>query len=256
MSENFPQKRTAIITGAASPRGIGRETAMVLAEQGWNIGIIDLDESAASKVAAEIAEQHGVQAMGVGASVTSEEDIDRAVKALEAGLPQIVGLVNIAGISSPTTYLEVGAEEWNRVFAVNLTGVHFTTQRVARIFVEKQIGRVVNVSSISAQRGGGTYSKAAYSSAKAGVVGFTRAVARELGAYNITVNAVSPGPIDTDIMGGELNEERRAAFIAEQIVPRMGTPRDVASSIAFLLSEDAGFITGQTLNINGGLHFS
>jgi 2-hydroxycyclohexanecarboxyl-CoA dehydrogenase len=107
---------------------------------------------------------------------------------------------------------------------------------------------------VSAQRGGGTFSRTAYSAAKAGIVGFSRSLAREVGAYGITVNAISPGPIDTDIMGGKLTEERKAALIADQFLPRMGCVDDVAGAVSFLLGPDADFITGQTLNVNGGLY--
>jgi NAD(P)-dependent dehydrogenase (short-subunit alcohol dehydrogenase family) len=250
----FPSERTAIVTGAASPRGIGRATVDWLARQGWGIGIIDLDETASVAVAERVAGEFGVPAFGVGANVGDETSVRDAVDRLEKRLPQIVGLANIAGVSSPVPYLELDSAEWNRVLGVNLTGVHYVTRRVAETMVTHELGRIVNISSTSAQRGGGTYSKTPYSVAKAGVVGLTRATARELGAYGITVNAISPGPIDTDIMGGALTEERKAGFTAEQVVKRMGTVRDVASAIAFLMSEDSSFITGQTLNVDGGLY--
>jgi 2-hydroxycyclohexanecarboxyl-CoA dehydrogenase len=116
------------------------------------------------------------------------------------------------------------------------------------------VGRVVSLSSVSAQRGGGTFSKTAYSAAKAGIIGFSRSVARELGGDGVTVNVVSPGPIDTDIMGGTLTEERKSKMAADGVLPRIGTTRDIAAAIAYLISEDAGFVTGQTLNVDGGLY--
>jgi 2-hydroxycyclohexanecarboxyl-CoA dehydrogenase len=250
----FPSSRTAILTGAASPRGIGRASAHYLAEAGWNIGIIDLDASAAEAVAAEIAEQHGVQAAGAGANVADESQVRAAFDALESRLPQVVALINLAGVSSPVPYLEVTADEWKRVMDINLNGVHYATRRAAESMVKNGLGRVVNLSSVSAQRGGGTFSKTVYSAAKAGVIGFTRSVARELGHDGITVNAISPGPIDTDIMGGTLTDERKAAMAADGVLPRIGTPRDIAAAIAYLISEDAGFVTGQTLNVDGGLY--
>lgn len=250
----FPEQRTAILTGAASPRGIGRATAHHLAERGWNVGVIDLDESAAQAVAAEIAEQHGVVAAGAGANVADEGQVRAAFDALEPQLPQLVALVNLAGVSSADPYLEVTPDEWNRVVGVNLNGVHHATRRAAETMVRHGVGRIVSMSSISAQRGGGTYSKTVYSATKAGVIGFTRSVARELGPRGITVNAIAPGPIDTDIMGGTLTEERKAAMAADGVVGRIGTPRDVAAGIAYLISEDAGYVTGQTLNIDGGTY--
>jgi NAD(P)-dependent dehydrogenase (short-subunit alcohol dehydrogenase family) len=250
----FPTERTVIVTGAVSPRGIGRATVNYLAEQGWNIGIIDLDDAACKAVAKEVADTYGVQAAGAGANVADEASVRSAVDELEAALPQLVALANVAGVSSPVPYLELEAAEWDRVLNINLNGVHYATRRVAESLVKNGIGRIVNISSVSAQRGGGTYSKTPYSVAKAGVIGLTRSVARELGPFNITVNAISPGPIDTDIMGGTLTEERKAAMAEDLVVNRVGTPRDIAAAISFLISEDTGYISGQTLNVDGGLY--
>jgi NAD(P)-dependent dehydrogenase (short-subunit alcohol dehydrogenase family) len=254
MTSVFPEQKTVVLTGAASPRGIGRASAHYLAEQGWNIGIIDLDDAAAKAVAAEIAEQHGVQAAGAGANVADEAQVRRAFDELEAALPQLVALVNLAGVSSPVPYLDVTPEEWNRVMSINMNGVHYATRRAVESMVKNRLGRVVSLSSVSAQRGGGTFSKTVYSAAKAGVIGFSRSVARELGHDGITVNVISPGPIDTDIMGGTLTDERKVAMAADGVLPRIGTPRDIAAAIAYLISEDAGFVTGQTLNVDGGLY--
>lgn len=250
----FPEQRTVILTGAASPRGIGRGAAHYLAERGWAIGIIDLDADAAKGVAAEIAEEHGVPAAGAGANVADEAQVRAAFDALEPQLPQLVALVNLAGVSSPVSYLDVTSEEWDRVMSINMNGVHYATRRAVESMVGNGVGRVVSLSSVSAQRGGGTFSKTVYSAAKAGVIGFTRSVARELGHRGITVNAISPGPIDTDIMGGTLTDERKTAMAADGVLPRIGTPRDIAAAIAYLISEDAGFVTGQTLNVDGGLY--
>jgi len=251
---NFPADRTVIVTGAVSPRGIGRATADYLAESGWNIGIIDLDDAACKAVAAQVADKYNVKAYGVGANVADEASVRAAIDAIEAELPQIVALANVAGVSSPTPYLELDAAEWDRVMNINLNGVHYATRRAAESMVKNRIGRIVNISSVSAQRGGGTFSKTPYSVAKAGVIGLTRATARELGEYDITVNAISPGPIDTDIMGGTLSEERKDELVKDLVVNRVGSPRDVAAAIHFLIGEDAGYISGQTLNVDGGLY--
>ncbi|MBO0810535.1 MAG: SDR family oxidoreductase [Microlunatus sp.] len=247
-------ERSAVVTGAASPRGIGRATAMVLAERGWNIGILDIDERGGRSLADEITDVYNVKAYAVAADVAHEDQVRVAIDELEAALPPLVGLANIAGVSSPVPYLELTSDEWHRVINTNLNGVHYVTRRVAESMVRHGYGRIVSVSSTSAQRGGGTYSKTPYSVAKAGVIGLTRALARELGRYGITVNAIAPGPIDTNIMGGPLTTERRAALIDELLVNRIGVPQDVASSIAFLMSEQAGYISGQTLNVDGGLY--
>lgn len=250
----FPADRTAIVTGAVSPRGIGRATVDYLAEDGWNIGVIDLDDAASKAVAAQIADKYNVKAYGVGANIGDEASVRSAIDAIEAELPQIVALANVAGVSSPTPYLELDAAEWDRVMNINLNGVHYATRRAAESMVKNRIGRIVNISSVSAQRGGGTFSKTPYSVAKAGVIGLTRATARELGPFDITVNAISPGPIDTDIMGGTLSEERKAELAADLVVNRVGTVRDIAAAIGFLIGEDAGYISGQTLNVDGGLY--
>jgi len=186
--------------------------------------------------------------------VASEAEVRSAIDTLEAELPQIVALTNVAGVSSPVPYLELEPAEWDRVLNINLNGVHYATRRVAESMVKKRIGRIVNISSVSAQRGGGTFSKTPYSVAKAGVIGLTRATARELGEYDITVNAISPGPIDTDIMGGTLSEERKDELTKDLVVNRVGSTRDIAAAIAFLVSEDSGYISGQTLNVDGGLY--
>ncbi|MFK4762694.1 SDR family NAD(P)-dependent oxidoreductase [Microbacterium sp. ZW T5_45] len=254
MASAFPAERTVILTGAASPRGIGRATAFYLAERGWNVGIIDVDGEAAAATAAEVSAQHGVKAAGAGANVADREQAVAAVDALEAELPQIVALVNFAGVSSPVPYLEVTPEEWHRVNSINLEGVHWVTQRVSRTLAENGVGRLVGISSVSAQRGGGTFSKTPYSASKAGVIGLMRSIARELGPLGITANVISPGPIDTDIMGGTLTEERKTAMAADGVLPRIGTPTDIAAAVAYLISEDAGFVTGQTLNVDGGLY--
>lgn len=254
MSVQFPTQRTAIVTGAASRRGIGRAVAGHLADRGWNIGIIDLDPDASQAVAAEIADSHRVQAHGVGADVSDENAVRAAIDELERELPQIVGLANVAGVSSPVPYLELDPAEWKRIIDVNLNGVHFVSRRVAETLAANRVGRIVSISSVSAQRGGGTFSRTPYSVAKAGVIGLTRSLARELGPYDVTVNAIAPGPIDTDIMGGTLSDERKAELVGDLVVNRVGTVEDVASAVAFLLDEASGFISGHTLNVDGGLY--
>ncbi|SDE01419.1 SDR family NAD(P)-dependent oxidoreductase [Auraticoccus monumenti] len=250
----FPAERTAVVTGAASPRGIGRATAHRLAGAGWSIGLLDVDGDACAELAEEISRGSGVAAAGVGVDVSDAAAVRAAVDRLEAGLPPVVGLVNVAGVSSPTPYLELEDDEWHRVLRINLDGVHHVTSRVAQSMVRGGVGRVVSISSVSAQRGGGTFSKTPYSVSKAGVIGLTRALARELGPHGITVNAIAPGPIDTDIMGGRLSEERKVELVADLLVDRVGTTEDIAGAVSFLLAEESGFITGHTLNVDGGLY--
>jgi len=256
MAAAFPAERSVAVTGAASARGIGRATADRLARDGWSVAVVDLDADAAKATAAEIAAAHDAQVVGIGADVSDEASVHAAFDALEATLPPLVGLANLAGISSPTPFMDETVEAWDRVFAVNTRGTFLVTQRALRGMIERGVGRVVSVSSVSAQRGGGTYSKVAYSASKAAVIGLTRAVAREMGEHGITVNAITPGPIDTDIMGGTLTDERKEALSADVLMGRVGTREEVAALLAFLLSEEAGWITGATYDINGGLHLS
>ena len=252
----FPAERTVVLTGAASARGIGRAAADRLASQGWSIAILDINVEDAKAAAAQIGSTRAVKAIGVGADVSDAGSVDRAITEVEASLPPIVGLANLAGISSPTPFMETSVEEWDKVFAINMRGTFVVSQRVLRGMIERRLGRIVSVSSISAQRGGGTYSKVAYSASKAGILGFTRALAREVGEFGVTVNAVAPGPIDTDIMGGMLSEERKAQMSDGIMMGRVGTREEVAALIAFLLGEDAGWITAATYDINGGLQVS
>jgi 2-hydroxycyclohexanecarboxyl-CoA dehydrogenase len=252
----FPAHRTAVVTGAGSLRGIGRATAWRLARAGWSVAVLDIDGPGAQRIAAEIAEGTGVPTLGVAVDIADEESIDAAIAAVESGLPPVVGLANVAGVSSPIDFLKVTTAEWDRVFNINMRGTFFVTRRVVPAMLAQGVGRIVSVSSVSAQRGGGTYSKVPYSAAKAALIGFSRALARELAPHGITVNCVAPGPIDTDIMGGTLTDERRAELGAGIPVGRIGTTDEVAALIAFLFGADAGFITAATYDINGGLQVS
>jgi NAD(P)-dependent dehydrogenase (short-subunit alcohol dehydrogenase family) len=254
VNAQFPTERTVVLTGAANPGGIGRATADFLAAQGWHVGIIDIDAAAAEQAALELSATYGVQSTGVGADVADRAAVHAAVDRLEAALPQLVALVTCAGVSSPVPYLELNPEEWHRVMRVNLDGTHWVTQRVAASLVRNGVGRIVGISSCSAQRGGGTYSKTPYSSSKAAIIGLMRSLAREFGPHGVTANTVSPGPVDTEFMGGKLTPERRELMAADGVLPRIGTPRDIAAAVSYLISEDAGFVTGHTLNVDGGLY--
>jgi 2-hydroxycyclohexanecarboxyl-CoA dehydrogenase len=246
--------KTAVVTGAASTRGIGRATAHALAAAGWNVAVLDLDEAGAKDAATEIAERHGVQAVGVGCDVTDESSVENALAALDGAVPPVGALVNNAGITSPTRFLEVTGEEWDRLFAVNVRGAYNITRRVAPGMAERGFGRIVFLSSVSALRGGGVFGGVAYSAAKAAQLGFARALARELGPQGITANSVAPGLIGTDITGGALEGERKAELLAGTPVGRIGNVNDVADLITYLCREESGYITGVTYDVNGGSH--
>ncbi|RRR86089.1 SDR family NAD(P)-dependent oxidoreductase [Streptomyces sp. RP5T] len=249
-----PTSRTAVITGAGSPRGIGRATAHALAASGYHIAVLDLNKEAAEEAAREVAARHGVEALGLAADVCDADAVDAALAAAEAALPPVGVLVNNAGITSPTRFLDVTSNEWDKIFDVNVRGSFLVTHRVAAGMAERGFGRIVFLSSVSAERGGGVFGGVAYSAAKAALLGFARSLARELGPSGVTVNSVAPGLIDTDITQGKLDEQRKAAMIAEVPVRRIGGVEDVADVIAFLARPESGYLTGATYDVNGGSH--
>lgn len=251
-------EKTAVITGATSDKGIGATVAARYAREGWAIVILDLDGEKSAKVAAEIGNQYAVPAFGYGIDVTSEESVTAAYDAVAAevtagNLPPIGALANIAGITSPVPFLETTLELWNKVFAVNATGTYLVTRAFLPAMIDQGWGRIVNMSSVSAQRGGGVFGKVPYSSAKAAILGFTKALAREVADKGVTVNAVTPGAVDTNIRVGS-TDEQEAALAAAIPVGRTATTEEIAAVITFLSSEDASYLTGTTVDINGGSH--
>ena len=202
----------------------------------------------------EVAERNGVKAVGIACDVTDEASVERALAALDGSAPPVGALVNNAGITSPTRFLEVTGEEWDRIFAVNVRVAYNITRQVAQGMAERGFGRIVFLSSVSAERGGGVFGGVAYSAAKAAQLGFARALARELGPNGVTVNSVAPGLIDTDITGGALEGERKAQLVAGIPVGRNGNVNDVADLITYLCREESGYITGATYDVNGGAH--
>lgn len=251
-------QRTAVVTGATSDKGIGLATARRYAEDGWAVVVLDLDGEKSAKVAAEIGAEYAVPAFGFEIDVADEESVTRAHAAVAAevaagALPPVGALANIAGITSPVPFLETTLDLWNKVMAVNATGTYLVTRAFLPAMHEQGWGRIVTMSSVSAQRGGGVFGKVPYSSAKAAVLGFTRALARELGDSGVTVNAVTPGAVDTAIRVGS-TDEQEAAIRSSIPLGRTATTREVASVITFLSSEDAGYLTGTTIDINGGSH--
>jgi len=246
--------RTVIVTGAGSARGIGREACLRLAAAGWSVAALDLDEGAVQETAKLAARANGGQAVGLGCDVTNSAQVDAAVSAVERDLPPISALVNNAGITAPTRFLDINEQEWDRIFNVNVRGTYLVTRRVLPGLIDRHYGRIVNLSSVSAVRGGGVFGGVHYSAAKAAILGFTRALAREVGPSGITCNALAPGLIATDITAGKLSPERKAQILADVPMQRQGTVGEVASMIVYLCSEDAGYVTGATLDINGGSH--
>ena len=193
-------QRTAVLTGATSDRGIGITTARRYANDGWAVVILDLDGEKSAKVAADIGNEYNVPAFGHEIDVANEESVNAAYRAVAAevgsgNLPPVGALANIAGITSPVPFLETTLELWNKVMAVNSTGTYLVTKAFLPDMIASGWGRIVNMSSVSAQRGGGVFGKVPYSAAKAAILGFTKALAREIGSTGVTVNAITPGAV-------------------------------------------------------------
>ena len=250
-------QRTAVVTGAASPRGIGFATAERYAQEGWAVAILDINAEGVTAAVARLREQYDVPVFGTVVNVTDRDSVLASVAAVaESGLPPVGALANIAGIASPVSFLEVDLDLWHKVIDVNLTGTFLMSQGYLPQMIASGYGRIVNMSSVSAQQGGGVFSKTPYSAAKAGILGLTRSLAREMAEYGITVNAVSPGVVDTDIRAGATDEANEARLAAAVPLKRQGTPQDMAALFVWLSSEDASYITGGTHNINGGAYIA
>lgn len=252
-------RRTAIITGATSERGIGMAIAERFAQDGWGIVVLDLDADRSAEVAARIGAEYGVPAFGTAVDVTDETSVAAARAAVEAEvaadrLPVIGSLSNIAGITSPVPFLDTDLALWNKVMAVNATGTYLVTKAFLPSMLDAGWGRVVNMSSVSAQRGGGVFGKVPYSAAKAAILGFTKALAREIADSGVTVNSVTPGAVDTNIRAGETTPEIEAKIAADIPIGRVASTAEIAAVFAFLASEGASYLQGTNVDINGGSH--
>jgi NAD(P)-dependent dehydrogenase (short-subunit alcohol dehydrogenase family) len=244
--------RVAIVTGAGSPRGIGRETALDLAGRGADLVIADMDLAGAQAVAREI-EDMGRNVLAVKANVTDEVSIGAMVHKAIDKFGRIDVLVNNAGITQPVSTLDMTVEDFNRILTVNLVGTFIVTKAVMKEMMKARYGRIVSLSSVSGKRGGGVFGGSHYSAAKAGILGFSKALARELVDYGITVNCVCPGAVATDIRKG-ISDEKEKAIWEGIPMKRPATAREIADCICFLASEIAGYITGEDIDINGGSH--
>jgi 3-oxoacyl-[acyl-carrier protein] reductase len=247
------KNRTAIVTGAASKLGIGRATAISLARQGADVVVCDLDKAGLDETQAEI-KKLGRRSLGFIVDVSKPEDVQRMVDAVEKEWGRIDILVNNAGVTKPVKVAETTVEEWERIMRINLKGVFLCSKAVAPCMAKNNFGRIINLSSVSAKRGGGVFGGAHYSASKAGVLGFSKAFAREVGSSGITVNSVAPGIVLTEIRGGIESPEEQKRISADIPMRRFGTAEEVAATICFLASEEAGYITGEDIDINGGSH--
>ncbi|MFB5677707.1 SDR family NAD(P)-dependent oxidoreductase [Paenibacillus terreus] len=244
--------RVAIVTGSGSKRGIGRTIALTLAKQGAKLCIADINRDGIQETVDAI-KAAGGEAIGVELNVTSEESARSMVEQVLQAYGRIDILINNAGISQKATVEEMTLEDMTRIFNVNMFGLFLCTQAVLEPMKKQRYGRIVNLSSVSAKRGGGVFGGAHYSASKAAVLGFSKNLAREVAQDGITVNCVAPGLVNTDIWKS-LDKSTADGVIAGIPMGRPGETEEIASAIAFLASEEASYITGEEIDINGGSH--
>ncbi len=239
--------QVALVTGAS--RGIGRATAIALAAEGANVIINYTSNEDAAKATAADCEKHGVKTLVVQADVSKAEEAQRLVKAGEEAFEKIDIVVNNAGINRDKTVARMAPEDWDLVIQTDLSSAFYVTNAAVGGMRTRKYGRIVQISSIQGQQGAVGLSN--YAAAKAGMVAFTKSAARELARDNITVNAVCPGYVDTDMVSG-LSDEIRQTLISRIPLGRFATPEEVAETVVFLVKPSGNFYTGAQLNLNGG----
>jgi 3-oxoacyl-[acyl-carrier protein] reductase len=242
------QDKVAIITGAS--RGIGRSISLALAAQGAKIVAVDIDLVATEAFVAELKAQ-GTDAVAVLGNVTVADDVENMFKVAKETFERVDILVNNAGITRDALLVRMKDEDWDAVMTVNLKGAFLCTRAAAKIMSKQRYGRIINISSVVGQMGNA--GQANYCASKAGLIGLTRSNARELAKRNVTVNAVAPGFIATD-MTDALPEAKKQELAAQIPLERLGTADDIANAVLFLAADNSGYITGQVIGVNGGMY--
>ena len=239
--------KVALVTGGG--RGIGQAIVLRLAQEGANVAVLDINEGNARETA-DMIRNLGRQAVAIQTDVSDADAVQRAVNTAIETLGDLHILVNNAGITRDMLIIKMKDEDWKKVIDVNLTSAFFCSKAVVRHMLRKRYGRIVSISSVVGLAGQAGQTN--YASSKAGLIGFTKSLAKEVGSRGITVNAVAPGFIPTALTD-VLSEEQRAAAVAATPMGRLGTVDDIANAVAFLASDDASFITGHVLSVDGGL---
>lgn len=240
--------RIALVTGAS--RGIGKAIAMELGQQGCVVVGTATSDAGAAAISAALSEA-GIAGTGLTMNVNDGARVEAALASIDAQFGDIEILVNNAGITRDNLLLRMKDEEWDEIISTNLKGVYRLSKLVLRPMMKARFGRIINITSVVGEMGNAGQTN--YAAAKAGIAGFSRALAREVGSRNITVNCVAPGFIETD-MTAKLTEDQRVALMRQIPLARLGTPQDVAAIVAFLASPAASYITGSTLHVNGGMY--